>query len=276
MATDSSKRRSLVMLWHLCSTLALGTVRVSGARAASTLRQSAFGSHVFLGSDGIRMPYRLYRPASGRPDSPTPLIIHLHGAGGLGTDNELQMAGGNAFALSRWSEPALQQVHAAYVLAPQIAGSERWANASTDALSPAARRTLELLEALSTQLPIDRDRVYLTGTSLGGQGVWDIIEKTPDTFAAAIVLCGTGDPSRVTRALRPPTWVFHGAQDPSMPVRSARAMVTALRKAGGRVRYSEYPAAGHDVWTFAYREKELPDWLFSQRRNPLPARAESP
>ena len=106
---------------------------------------------------------------------------------------------------------------------------------------------------------LDPDRVYLTGQSLGGHGTWDIISKRPDLFAAAVPLCGNGNPSRVAAARRLPIWAFHGAQNPLVPVTGSRDLVAALRAVGSPVKYTEYPDVGHDVWT-------VPTWI---RRWPM-------
>jgi predicted peptidase len=93
--------------------------------------------------------------------------------------------------------------------------------------------------------------------------------KRPDLFAAAVPLCAMGDPARIGSARTVNVWAFHGAKDPGMPVDGTRALVAALKAAGGTVRYTEYPDAAHDVWTRAFQEPDLPDWLFAQRRHPI-------
>jgi predicted peptidase len=125
---------------------------------------------------------------------------------------------------------------------------------------------IELLDSLSREFPIDRDRVYLTGQSLGGYGTWDLVTKRPALFAAAVPLCGAGAVSRAGAARGVPIWAFHGAKDPVVPVAGSRDMVAALRAVSGTVKYTEYPDIRDDVWTVAYVEHDLPDRLFEQKR----------
>jgi predicted peptidase len=115
-------------------------------------------------------------------------------------------------------------------------------------------------------LPVDARRVYVVGQSLGGYGTWDLIARYPDLFAAAIPLCGGGDTKRILSARNVPVWAFHGAKDATVPVARSREMVTALRTINSSVRYTEYPNVGHDVWSRAFAEHDLPEWLFAQRR----------
>jgi predicted peptidase len=215
---------------------------------------------------GQQMPYRLFVPEGVAPDRPLPLIVWLHGAGGLGTDNRAQISeGGNEVGSRLWVRPDIQAKYPAFVVAPQAPASQLWGNLSSTKLSTFGQLVIELVDALAREFPIDRDRVYLIGQSRGGIGVWDLIAKRPDVFAAAVPLCAQGDPKRIAAARGVKVWVFHGAKD-TMPVTNAREMVAALTAAGGVVKYTEYPDLGHEIWTRAFAEPGLPEWLFAQRR----------
>ena len=54
--------------------------------------------------------------------------------------------------------------------------------------------------------------------------------------------------------------------DEIIPVVESRKMITAIRRAGGRPKYTEYGTVGHDVWIPAFTEPDLVGWLFSQHR----------
>ena len=60
-------------------------------------------------------------------------------------------------------------------------------------------------------------------------------------------------------------WIFHGADDPAVPVEESRKMAEALKAAGGNVKYTEYPGTGHESWNKAYAEPDLFPWLLQQR-----------
>jgi predicted peptidase len=214
---------------------------------------------------GVKLPYRLYIPAAAKRDQPLPLILYLHGSGGAGTDNHKQISGGNALGTHVWTDPAMQERHPAFVLAPQIPENSMW-HSSSDASSPHAVASLELLDKLYSQLRFDPHRVYVVGQSLGGFGVWDLIGKHAHIFAAAVPLCGGGDSKQILSTRYVAVWAFHGAKDGTVPASSSREMVDALRTVNSSVRYTEYPDVGHDVWTRAFTERDLPEWLFAQRR----------
>ncbi len=226
-----------------------------------------FSARTMNGSQGRRIPYRLFIPAGQPAEKLLPLIVYLHGANASGSDNLQQLAEGNTAGTHLWTTAAMQAKHPAFVLAPQVPVGAQWGAAETDSLAPYAEDVLALIGRLPREFGIDPDRVYLIGQSLGGYGTWDIVSKRPEMFAAAVPLCGAGDSSRVVDAKNVAIWAFHGAKDMTVPVSGSRDMVAALKAVGSPVKYTEYPNVGHDVWTVAFAEKGLPDWLFAQKRS---------
>jgi predicted peptidase len=150
---------------------------------------------------------------------------------------------------------------------PQCRPKEAWVGAM-------ARMALHCLEVTAQEYRVDPQRVYLTGLSLGGQGTWIIGAEFADKFAALVPICGfaeyqesTGLAAKLAGKLtKMPIWVFHGDADPAVPVAKSREMVEEIRKAGGEVKYTEYPGEGHNVWDKAYDDHALWEWLFAQRR----------
>ncbi len=222
-----------------------------------------FEKHAYTHTDGKNMPYRLFRPGTGEPRKNLPLVIFLHGLGGKGTDNAGHLAD-QPVGPCLWAMEEHQAKHPCYVLAPQSSGYGRFM-CWTEQVLPAAKA---LADAIVAEHPIDADRIYITGISMGGFGTWNMLAVYPDFFAAAVPVCGRGDPSAapaiVARGI--PIWAFHGAADPIVRVSGSRNMINALREAGGAPRYTEYPDMEHAAWEGAYAEPALVDWLFSQAR----------
>lgn len=186
-----------------------------------------------------------------------PLLIWLHGAGQSGSDNESQMSGAPRPMLSEDS----QKKHPCFFLAPQCPSREiGWKNEVADNL-------VALISDLAEHLPIDESRIYLTGSSMGGSGTWYLAAKYPQIFAAAVPLCGGGDPKQAEVLKTIPFWVFHGDQDDQVPVERSRSMVEAVKAAGGEwMNYTELAGAGHLITATVYPRPELHDWIFAQRK----------
>jgi predicted peptidase len=235
---------------------------------ANSAAKDGFEVGIFRGQNGLLLPYRLYVPNGRVRGKSLPLVVFLHGIAGAGVDNQLQIDGGNRLGSHIWTTHAVQTRHPAYVLAPQMPVGSTWARQSPSQLAPHAELLLELLPDLLRKYSVDADRIYVVGQSLGGMGVWDIISKRPNLFAAAVPVCGDGDIATIAAAKPVPVWAFHGAKDDVVPVSGSRQMVAALRAAGGTVKYTEYSDGRHDVWTIAFADSELPEWLFSQKRRP--------
>jgi len=222
-----------------------------------------------LSRDGKFMPYRLFIPNTAAQTEPLPLIVWLHGANGVGTDNVSQVTtGGNEIGSRLWIKPGMQAKYPAFVVAPQSPSAEMWGAPTSEHLTKYGQLVIDLVDSLAKEFPIDRGRVYLMGQSRGGIGVWDLIAKRPDVFAAAVPVCAVGNPKKIGAASDVKVWAFHGAKDAGMAVANARDMVAALKTAGGVVKYTEYPDLGHEIWTRAFADPDLPAWLFAQKRQP--------
>lgn len=225
--------------------------------------ENGFSAYEYRSSTGLTLPYRLFTPR--KRNGALPLVLYLHGSGGAGTDNRKQISGGNAPGTHIWIEPSLQERHPAFVLAPQIPEDSTW-HTTGDKPSLHVAALIDLLDELRADARIDAGRIYVVGQSLGGYGAWDLIARYPGLFAAAIPLCGGGDTKQILAARNVAVWAFHGAKDSTVPVSRSREMVDALRTVNSAVKYTEYLNVSHDVWNYAFKEPDLPEWLFAQRR----------
>ncbi|MGQ9504990.1 MAG: alpha/beta hydrolase-fold protein [Thermogutta sp.] len=224
---------------------------------------------VYTDGEGGSLPYRLWKPENYDPNKKYPLIVFLHGAGERGDDNEAQLKNDEFLTL------VLDPDHPAILIAPQCPRDSTWSairrpwdqpQSGTPEPTPGMKRLIGLLDELRKELPIDPDRCYLTGLSMGGFGTFDLLLRQPNDFAAAVPICGGGNPERAGEIAHIPMWIFHGGADPVVPVKLSQDMVKALEKAGGKVRYTEFPGVGHNSWSKAYQEPELRKWLFEQVR----------
>jgi len=222
-------------------------------------------------SDSV-MPYRLFRPeAAGK----VPLVVYLHGSGGLGDDNLKQLSLGNIFGTRVWGLPENQKSFPCYVVVPQTDQGWLRYDLSQETPGPAkvlpglgngARLALEIIDSLRREFSIDERRIYVTGQSMGGAGTWHMITNRPSFFAAAVSCCGSISTDDGTGSIDTPVWNFHGDSDKTVPVSVSRDRIAARRKAGGRPLYTEYAGVDHNVWQWAFSEPALVKWVFSQRR----------
>ena len=121
---------------------------------------------------------------------------------------------------------------------------------------------------MTEKYSVDKDRVYLTGLSMGGFGTWALAAKEPQRFAAIVPMCGGGDPKTADRIKDLPIWVFHGEKDTSVPIARSQEMVDALKALHADVQFTRDPDAGHDCWTQSYANPKLYEWLLAHTRGP--------
>lgn len=230
-----------------------------------------FEARVYTDAQGKTLLYRLFIPREYDPEQKYPLVLFMHGAGERGDDNRSQIS---IPSTRLWAEESTQARYPNFMLAPQVPRNQQWVDVpfsigsheQPEQPSEPMRLTLELLTALQNEFNIDPQRIYATGLSMGGYGTWDITTRHPELFAAAVPICGGGDPSKAPLIADLPVWAFHGELDPVVPVSGSRDMIKAIREAGGDPRYTEYEGKGHNVWDRAYGEPELVPWVFEHVR----------
>lgn len=191
--------------------------------------------------------YLLYVPPSYAQDTDSdwPLILFLHGSEQRGDNPALLQD----LALLTFAEKSGDFPFVAVM--PQCPQNIHWL----------PRIVKSVLDSVESVLRIDRDRVYLTGFSMGGYGTWQTAAAFPRTFAAIAPICGMSDLPEIPRIAGIPIWAFHGAQDANVPVTESRKMIDILRKSGADARLTVYPDLAHDCWTMTYRDSRLYLWF---------------
>lgn len=231
---------------------------------------------------GTTLPYRLFIPANYSESKKYPLVLTLHGVGESGTDNYSQLL--NTRLATSWADPVNQINYPCFVLSPQT--NSGWDNI------PVMETISKILDSLINEFTIDSNRLYVTGLSMGGVGTWAIITHFPNLFAAAIPMCGSGNPGIVTAESVTPIWNFHGTVDNIIPVGRSREMIGALESIGRSVVYThcqitnclglpdstiemyikshadlfytEYEFGTHNIWDKSYDNPMLRPWVFDK------------
>jgi predicted peptidase len=222
-------------------------------------------------SGTLTMKYQVYVPPTYDGHTSLPVILFLHGSGERGSDGIKQTQVGMPTQIRRhpdWFN--------AIVVMPQCPDDSVFRGVVADAAFAALEKSVKEFHG-------DRDRLYVTGLSMGGYGVWQEIVDHPGVFAAAVAVSGGLTPSAdmdnlyvsvegdepfavvAQKAKGLPIWIFHGAKDDVVPTEQSQKLVQAMRDAGANVKYTEYPDVGHAAWDLAYADEELWKWLFAQR-----------
>lgn len=225
---------------------------------------------------GVTYRYQVYVPVEWTNKQKWPVILSLHGIGERGDDGIFSTELGLSRAIRR-KAGAFPFV----AVFPQCRGNALWVDKEMQEMAMAA------LDQTIKEFNGDRDRLILTGLSMGGFGVWEMAMRYAGTWAAIAPVCGAlkappaypdlhshivdlSGPDPYTEAAKKvgavPAWLFHGTRDATIPVEESRKMVEAMKAVGAQVRYTEYPDMGHNAWDRAYVEPEFPKWVQEQRR----------
>ena len=181
-----------------------------------------------------------------------PLIVFLHGAGERG-DNPEMVAVNGIPKLFRETSPVR-----AITFSPQCQPNRIW-NTQIYPLKA-------MIDEITETYRIDKNRITVTGLSMGGFGTWELGMSFPDAFAALAPVCGGGTSWRCD-LLKMPIRAFHGTDDQTVPVRNSIEMVDAVNTTGGHAELTLYHRVGHDSWTKTYEETDLVDGLYRQSKN---------
>ncbi|MEL7532916.1 MAG: dienelactone hydrolase family protein [Bacteroidota bacterium] len=256
------------LLFLLCLGITLSNL---SAQADSAYQKMSFQSE----ASEEKLLYRFLQPNT-TAGKLYPLVLFLHGAGERGDDNTAQLV----HVTHRFSDPDLQAAHPTFVIAPQCPKESYWPSGTfdkawgkftpSDTLNAEMRLIMALLEEAQQKYPIDPNRIYVAGLSMGGFGTWDFLRRFPNYFAAGVPVCGGGYPADAERLVNIPIWALHGSEDNVVPASMSRDMLNAIKEAGGSPNYTEFPGVGHGSWNPAFpayaSSPFIYDWLFSQHR----------
>jgi len=239
---------------------------LSFANAAdfNRLREADDGS--FKASDGSTLLYALAEPQTVEPGKQYPLVIFLHGAGGMSGKRKTDRGkdGGDQFFQTMTEE--------CYFFMPQA--SAVWSGIGwgktpykmREEPSKQMRQVIECIDWLLKEKTVDPDRVYVAGASMGSMGMWELVCRRPELFAAGIACCGGFDADQAQKIAHIKFRIFHGDKDPWVPIDGSQVMYDALKKAGADVEFNIYEGADHFIWQPTFTNKELLAWLFEQKR----------
>ncbi len=203
-----------------------------------------------------KLPYLFYKPKTNHTEK-LPLILFLHGMGSRGDDLTSIRIQGLPMHIENGAD------YPCIIVSPQCPQTKTW----IDLYRELNRLIDEILETYS----VDRERIYITGLSMGGFGTWRMLLENPDRFAAAAPICGgmieaLYNPELLKAIINIPIWNFHGDADSVVPVENSDYLVKTLKEMGAKIRYTRYPGVDHDSWTETYANPALLQWMLSKTR----------
>lgn len=203
-------------------------------------------------SIAVKMDYLISLPEGYDQKEKWPLLLFLHGAGERGENLDLVTIHGPPMLLKNGKKfPFI-------VVSPQCPKEQLWQAVELTAL----------LNEIEEKYRVDKDRIYVSGLSMGGFGTWSLAAYTPYRFAALVPICGGGEKFWVKKLKHLPIWVFHGAKDTAVPLERSQSLVDVLKRVGSDVKFTVYPEAGHNSWTETYDNPQVYEWLLKQKRKP--------
>ena len=144
----------------------------------------------------------------------------------------------------------------AYVIIPKIdTDTKSWYDIKDTLLS--------LIEEVISSNNINRDKVTLTGHSIGGEGTFMYGINT-DVFKCLAPLSGKVEVTKdnINKLSDKKIWAFVGMSDNNLYKDSAIDMISKLNKVNDNAKITKYQNAGHfDVPINAYKDEEVIKWL---------------
>jgi predicted peptidase len=234
-----------------------------GSNPANAVNKKApagtgFALKTFKLSNGDSKKCTVFVPFNYDPQKQWPTIVFLQGVGEGGSDGVKNTTVGLGPAIAK--KPETFDFIAVF---PQSGGF--WTSDDSHQMA------IDCLNAVEKEYSVDKSRVYLTGLSTGGKGVWLIGAKNPGRFAALVPMCAYSGESVADKLTKTPVWAFHNAGDMFVPAGSTKATVKKINSLGGHAKQTIYGAIGHDCWGRAYNDPELFTWLRQQRIGALPS-----
>ena len=216
--------------------------------------------------------YRILKPLNYNPNKRYPVHLFLHGSGERGNDNSSQLTHGGKLFLKKEN----REKYNSWVIFPQCSKNDRWPSLSSDQWDKSFNNNnskpnkslglvIRLMDKFIEKKQVDKQRIYLSGLSMGGMGTFEILFRRPNMFAAATPICGNGIPQLAKLyADKVPLWIFHGSDDNVVSPKYSLAMAKAIIEAGGSPKMTLYENTGHGSWNNAFEEKDFLKWIHSK------------
>jgi predicted peptidase len=206
------------------------------------------------------LPFALYGAKELDAAKKYPLILALHGRS-QNDENGKQVGGW----MKSFTTEARYAKNPCIILAPL--GYQPFGGTGSAWNSQPGEEAIDLVKELLKSLPIDKERVYCVGYSMGGFGTCHLINTETRLFAAGVAVAGCTGPETAGTFKKVPLWLFHAADDQTVEVKYSRDLWEALKR-DKECKYTEYPTGGHGIPGKVFEEATLHEWLFAKGVKP--------
>jgi predicted peptidase len=218
--------------------------------------------------------YRILKPSNFDPNKKYPVHLFLHGSGERGKDNVSQLIHGGELFLKKEN----REKYNSWVIFPQCSKNDRWPSLSADKWNATFSNeikkpnkslglVIKLMDTFIEREDVDKQKVYISGLSMGGMGTYEMLYRRPNMFAAATPICGNGITQLTkTYAQKIPVWIFHGSNDNVVSPKHSFNMAKAIIASGGSPKMTLYENVEHDSWNNAFEEKDFLKWIHSNSK----------
>ncbi|REC52723.1 phospholipase [Chryseobacterium piscium] len=240
---------------------------LNNRKLLNSLNTNTFQKKIFVDND-IQIPYRFLTPKNNRTNEKFPLVITFHNSTRIGNDNENQL---EPFA-KIWLRDEIYERFPCYVVAPQF--NKRSTNYEIDKdgiqvskPSNEVYTLLKLIKDLEKEYPnIDKNRIYLIGYSMGGSTAQNLMNLSPNAFAAIVSVASVPDFSNLIKIKEKNIWLIHGKKDDENPYIGSVELYNKLSSNKNLI-FTTFTNLNHNniVIPFLVTD-EIPKWLFEKRR----------
>lgn len=128
-------------------------------------------------------------------------------------------------------------------------------------------RLKNTIDAAVSEYGIKRDRIVLTGSSMGGFGAVMTGMTYRNCFAGIAAVSGGGMSWRSSNLSDTPVMLYHGDNDNIVPIENSLMLYNSLKSKGCNAELNILYGYGHnDAIEKVYEEGNITNWLLSQRR----------
>lgn len=250
--------------------------------AAQTNVVELFEQHNFM-HNNIDMAYNLYLPNNYNANNNYRLVLFLHGAGDRGNNHVAPLNAGYGFIETLLNSDSYK--NDTIILVPQCPEPYLWVENSwvtgeytfSDTPSPAINLVKLLTDKIVNDYAVNKNKIYVSGVSMGGMAVWDLIARYPSYFAAAAPICGALDTTKIDSYIKTPIFTCNDIRDTIINAQPTVNVYNTLKSQNADIVYKNYDTSVrsdqsyHSSWIDAYSldtsENNVYNFLFSKGLN---------